>query len=52
MEVKLECSRCEIELTELGALLFSPPSGMFVTKHHICVNCFNEIMRKWGGKFK
>ena len=40
----IKCDRCDQKLTELGALLFSPPfDGTYVKKVHLCKNCYNDI---------
>ena len=41
---------CEGELRHFGGILFSPPSGteepMDVKKHHICVKCYEALMKE------
>lgn len=43
---------CEGELQQFGALLFGPPeqyeSGQSVDKMHVCVPCYNYLMRTRG----
>lgn len=37
---------CNDELTELGALLFSPPNEFNqVDKFHICTKCYNNMIK-------
>ena len=38
------CSKCNGKLTELGAILLSPPSGDLVFKFHICKQCYNKFL--------
>lgn len=42
--MKIICDKCNKELNELGALIFSPPlvntSGCVVYKYHVCVKCY------------
>lgn len=42
-----KCDKCLQELTDFGALAFSPPNtdGQ-VTKYHLCVSCFN-LLKAW-----
>lgn len=40
------CDKCKQELTEFGALLFSPPKENKVTKYHLCVACYDDITDK------
>lgn len=44
MAIKPTCDFCGKELTEFGALLFSPPDNQGnVKKEHICKNCYIKI---------
>ncbi len=46
-----KCDRCHKELTEPGALAFSPPDeGSTVVKYHLCTACW-PIVREviWDG---
>lgn len=38
--IRVECDICKKELTQTGALLFSPPKNNMVRKYHICRKCF------------
>ena len=40
----LKCDSCDCELTEPGALVFSPPTGLLSvwSKFHLCVSCWSE----------
>jgi len=44
--IKVECDFCYDPLNKPGGLIFSPPSGNMVTKHHVCNQCFHEIYLK------
>jgi len=40
------CDKCNKELTEFGAILFSPPNKKNgVKKYHLCVKCCKEIIK-------
>lgn len=41
--IKPTCDKCNKELIDFGALLFSPPENNMVKKYHICKNCYTEI---------
>jgi len=46
MAIKPICDKCKKELTEFGAILFSPPNKKnSVTKYHLCKKCFKEIIK-------
>ena len=44
----IRCELCQMDLTEPGALIFSPPTGadslfgVMVRKYHICLKCWEE----------
>ena len=43
--LKIRCDCCGKELTEMGALAFSPPkSAGRVFKFHVCVACWDEYV--------
>lgn len=48
-ELNISCYKCNKELEELGALLFTPPStSMSISeckKIHICVKCYYGVMQ-------
>lgn len=47
MAIAPKCDKCGKELTEFGAILFSPPNDKSeVKKFHICVNCYHEILKE------
>lgn len=51
MAIRPVCDRCGLELTEFGALLFSPPSpDNEVHKYHICVDCYVIITKEFEEK--
>ncbi len=42
-----KCDKCLQELTDFGALAFSPPNAEGqVTKYHLCVGCF-DLLNTW-----
>ena len=45
MSIAPVCDFCGKELVEFGAILFSPPKEHDVKKYHVCVNCFEEMMK-------
>ena len=48
MSIKPKCNKCNKELTEFGAILFSPPNeSSEVKKFHICVECYNELIKEF-----
>jgi hypothetical protein len=44
MAIAPKCCDCGAELDDPGALLFSPPTGHVVFKHHLCVNCYQSVL--------
>jgi hypothetical protein len=52
--LKLKCDRCQRELSEPGALIFSPPTGeaWLVEKYHICADCWPAIVAPLKGDGK
>ncbi len=47
MAIKPICDKCKTELSEFGAILFSPPEGKNVKKFHICKECYEKIKEEW-----
>lgn len=48
MAIRPVCDKCNKELTEFGAILFSPPnSDSMVKKFHVCVSCYHEIVEEF-----
>jgi hypothetical protein len=48
MAIRPVCDKCEKELTKFGAILFSPPDEESKTlKLHVCVDCYNEIVKSF-----
>ncbi len=44
MVIKPKCDMCKKELTDYGALLFSPPNAKSqVVKYHICKTCYKAL---------
>ena len=49
--IKVKCFECCDELTELGALLFSPPNeNSQVDKFHVCTRCYRDKYHEVRGK--
>jgi hypothetical protein len=45
MSLKPICDSCELELTDYGAILLSPPDiESQVTKFHICKKCYRALV--------
>jgi len=44
--IKPMCDFCGNELVAFGAILFSPPKEHDVKKYHVCVDCYNEMIKK------
>ena len=45
--IKPNCDLCGKELTDFGALLFSPPNEKNeVKKFHICKLCYNTLQKQ------
>lgn len=42
--LNIKCDKCNNELQQLGALLFSPPNEGKCDKFHICVSCYTNIV--------
>lgn len=42
------CERCGEPIELAAALLFSPPSGEIVRKHHLCGNCYQSIVQDFA----
>ncbi len=48
MSIKPKCDKCKKELTEFGAILFSPPNSKSeVKKYHLCVDCYKTIIKEF-----
>ncbi len=47
MAIKPICDKCKKELSDFGAILFSPPKGHDVKKFHICKDCYDQIKIEW-----
>lgn len=49
--VKVDCRRCGRPISTPGALAFSPPPlhGDIVTKYHVCVLCWPDMLRWLDG---
>lgn len=50
------CAKCQQELEEFGAILYSPPlpldirrqnSAALVDKYHLCAKCFEDLIDHW-----
>jgi hypothetical protein len=44
MAIRPACDFCNKELTDYGALLFSPPKGKGVQKYHACKACYKKLL--------
>lgn len=45
MAIKPTCDKCKQELTEFGGILLSPPNELNqVTKYHLCIVCYKELI--------
>jgi len=44
MSISIQCLRCETELEQQGALLFSPPDNERTVKYHLCRQCYIDLM--------
>ena len=44
--LELKCDKCGRELTEPGALVFSPPKSeaWIVKKYHVCADCWPALV--------
>lgn len=43
--IKPVCDKCMKEINEFGGLLFSPPDiNSMVTKWHLCVKCYKDVV--------
>lgn len=48
MAIKPTCDKCGNELTEFGAILFSPPDQKStVKKFHLCKKCYAKIVTEF-----
>jgi hypothetical protein len=47
MAINPVCDRCQKELDDFGAILFSPPEGHDVKKYHICKSCYAKIKEEF-----
>ena len=52
MAIETKCDKCGKELTDYGALLFSPPNDdNKVNKYHLCEDCYQKIIADFNKKF-
>ena len=48
MAIKPICDKCNKELVEFGAILFSPPDDKsYVKKYHLCKECHQKIIHSF-----
>lgn len=48
MAISPKCDSCGLELQEYGAILFGPPDEENkVVKNHLCVSCYEEILKTY-----
>ena len=45
MAIQPQCDMCKKELTEFGAIILSPPVENQVTKYHVCIACYQKIVK-------
>lgn len=52
--LRINCDFCDKPIADPGGLIFSPPHGegqpMVVTKLHVCVACWPDIVAMKGKK--
>lgn len=42
--IRITCSRCNADLKDPGALIFSPPNQQgTVVKIHLCIDCWKDL---------
>ena len=46
MAINPKCDKCSEELKDFWAILLSPPKDDYVRKYHICIECYNEIIKE------
>ncbi len=47
MSISPKCDKCQKQLNDFGAILFSPPDTKSkVLKFHICKDCYRELVKK------
>lgn len=44
------CDSCSKPIETPAALLFSPPKSNLVRKHHICSDCYMQIIKQFNEK--
>lgn len=48
MAISPRCDVCKTEMTDFGALLFSPPEADgTVQKYHVCKACYAKIVQTY-----
>lgn len=53
MAIAPKCDKCGQELTEFGALLFSPPNeNSEVKKLHVCQACYADMLVEFPSEQK
>ena len=45
------CDFCGEEMTDLGALLFSPPYQGMTWKYHMCKKCYKRMKEEFPAMF-
>ena len=47
MAITPKCDMCQLELHVFGAILLSPPDNTNkVTKFHVCVDCYQKLLKQ------
>ncbi|MEN9614027.1 MAG: hypothetical protein RLZZ347_334 [Candidatus Parcubacteria bacterium] len=47
MAITPKCDKCGDELKEFGGILLSPPKKDMVRKFHLCVKCYEGVVRSF-----
>lgn len=45
MSITPKCDVCGKELDEFGAILLSPPQNNLTIKYHICISCYDNLVK-------
>lgn len=46
MSIKPKCDSCKKELKKFGGILLSPPKKGMVKKFHLCVACYDKLLKE------
>ncbi len=51
MAINPICDKCKKELNEFGGILLSPPNkNNEVTKFHLCISCYEELIDSFNSR--